>query len=494
MSRSSSSPSSPGIVTGPRITARLGLRAGRRVVRFLLAASLASAIAGCAPPAARPAPFRARPDSAEVGSLLGPFNGRVIDATTSSPVAGALVYATWSFERGDGLPSAAGFREHITSTDANGAYRIPRLSDLAEAAQQKLPPGARIANFALVIYKRGFIAYRSDRRFADLGPRFDFAQKNNQVLLERWRDELSHARHLRFVGGGAAVSALTQWELADASAELDGTRGGELRPGRGSGPYLVAAQLLSEADIKARTRYDGTFETGPLSDEPDTATYSSQHYKAMGRAESWDVALRMWRLGVDGATERYDELLTQLPSVEEKDTIATRSFVSAERDIRGVGFLDSQRGIVVLLTCGGSQCSSVDDAVALAEVIRGRIEQLYVLPAGGGAAPRLPAAPQGQPGQGGPGQPQSSGNPAPPDAAPTAPAPAASPEEAPAAPAAPARPAAKPAAKPAAPAAKPAVPAAKPATPAAKPATPAAKPATPAAKPAAPAAAKPGAN
>ncbi len=322
--------------------------------------------------------------------MLGPFNGRVIDAATSTPVAGALVYATWSLERGDGLPAAAGFREHVASTDSAGTYRIPRLPSIS--GQAALPAGTRIASFSLLVYKRGFIAYRSDRRFDDLGPRMDFAQRSNQILLERWRDDLSHARHLRFVGGGAAVTALTQWELADASAELDGRRSGtDLRPGRGSGPYLVAAQLLSEADIKARTKYDGAFETGPLSDEADTATYSSQHYKAMGRAESWDVALRMWRLTPAAADDRYDELLTQLPQVEEKDSIASRSFISAERDIRGVGFLDAPRGIVILLTCGGNQCASMDDATALAEVIRRRIEQLFALPPTPEPTPATPA-------------------------------------------------------------------------------------------------------
>ena len=70
----------------------------------------------------------------------------------------------------------------------------------------------------------------------------DFAQRENQVLLERWRSELSHARHLRFVGGGTAVAALTQWELADASAELDGKRG---PPATISGPDAATASTSS---------------------------------------------------------------------------------------------------------------------------------------------------------------------------------------------------------------------------------------------------------
>jgi hypothetical protein len=338
-----------------------------------------AAMAACTGPEMRTAPFRWRPDAAEPGSLRGPFSGRVVDATTHSPVAGALIYAAWTFERGTGLEEPAGAKEYVGSTDAGGNYHVPRLDSAAT------PTGARVTEFTLLVYKRGFIAYRSDRRFTDLGPRMDFAQVDNQVLLERWRNELSHARHLRFVGGGTAVAALTSWELADASAELEGTRSseGDLRPGRGEGPYVVAAQLLTETDIKARTRFDGQFETGPLSDEPDTATYSSQHFKALGRGETWDVAIRVWRLDASKAQERYDELLTQLPGIVEKDEIGSRSFQATENDIRGVGFMDAPRGIVVLITCGVSQCTSADDSVALANSVYTKLKNFIPIGLGG---------------------------------------------------------------------------------------------------------------
>ncbi len=336
-----------------------------------------TALASCASTSARTAPFRVRPDSADVGSLVGPFDGRVVDATTKAPIAGALVYAAWTLERGAALAEPAGAKEFVGSTDAAGHYKVPALG-----AQ---PRGVRVTELTLLIYKRGYIAYRSDRRFTDLGPRMDFAQHANQVLLERWRNELSHARHLRFVGSGTAVAALTAWELADASAELDGKRqqAEDLRPGRGEGQYLVAAQLLTEADIKKRTRYDGNFETGPLADEPDTATYSSQHFKALGRPESWDLAIRMWRLDPGKAQDRYDELLTQLPNTSEKDDVATRSFTASEGEIRGLGFLDAPRGIVVFINCGSNQCTSPDDTTALARIIYDRIRQLLPMSLGG---------------------------------------------------------------------------------------------------------------
>ncbi len=354
------------------------LRPGAPVVKFV-AISMCLVLAACAETSVRKAPFRVRPDAPQAGSLEGPFTGRVLDATTHQPVAGALIYGTWALERGAGLPEPAGAREFVGSTDAAGYYKVPTLGTP--------PRGTRVTEFTLLVYKRGFIAYRSDRRFTDLGPRMDFAQQDNQVLLERWRTELSHSRHLRFVGSGTAVAALTSWELADASAELDGKRpsGEDTRLAGGiEGQYVVAAQLLTEGDIKTRTKYDGSFETGPLSDEPDTATYSSQHFKAQGRPETFDVALRMWRLEAGKAQERYEELLTQLPGITEKDDVGSRSFVAAEGDIRGVGVLDAPRGTVFLITCGSNQCTSVDDAVALAKIVYDRLKVLVPAPAGGG--------------------------------------------------------------------------------------------------------------
>ena len=339
-------------------------------------------LGACAAQPVRTAPFRARPDSVDAGDLRGPFTGRVVDAASGAPVAGALVYATWTFESGAALPIPAGYREHVGSTDANGHYAVPSVDEVGGA-----PSGGRLTDFTLVVYKRGFVAYRSDRRFADFGPRLDFAQRQNQVALERWRDDYSHARHLRYVGSGLAVSALTSWEADEAIAELSGdrTKGpGELIAGLGDGPYVVAAQLLTEADIKAQTRFDGSFETGPLGDEPDTGSYSSQHFKALGRPESFDIALRVWRSDAGQAQARYEELATSLPGIEVKDEIASRSLRAAEQDIRGVAFLDGPRGLVVLLTCGRGQCASIEDAVALARRVHEKIERLWPL---GGATP-----------------------------------------------------------------------------------------------------------
>lgn len=346
---------------------------------------LPAMLSACFGLSTRPADFRVRADSIAAGNLRGPFRGHVVDAETGEPVSGAVVYATWTLRSGYGMTLPAGHREHITSTDERGAYEVPALEEPRG--------GARVTDFTLVIYKRGFVAYRSDRRFSDLGPRRDFAQIGNEVALERWRDELSHVRHLRYVGGGPALAALTGWEAEEAAAEL--TAAAEpaaiaapllVRPGAAR---LAASRLLGGDDVKAVTGFDGGFESGPLDDEPDTESYSSQHLEAMGLPESYDVALRVWRSAADEAEKRYVGLIDGLPGARETDELADRSLRAVEGDIFGVAFLDRARGVVVLLTCGQSQCSSLDVTARLAATVLERLRAQ--VPAQPEPAPSAPA-------------------------------------------------------------------------------------------------------
>lgn len=337
----------------------------------------AVAVASCATQRVRNAPFRERPDSIAPGSLLGPFEGRVADGSSGDAVAGALVYATWSFQAGYGLTTPAGYREAITSTDANGKYKIAKLDDIPSGG------AARVTEFVLVVYKRGYVAYRSDRRFRDLGPRRDFSQKQNVVTLERWRADYSHVRHLRYLGGGAAIASLTSWEADEAAAELDGRRGlagprlaTDILPGERK---ILAAQLLSEREIQKITKSETKFETGPLGDQPDSDQYSSQHFRAIGLPETHDLAIRMYTLDPGGAQKQYAELLDSLPNVDQRDELADRSMRVTENNIVGVAFLDGRRGVVVLITCGTSQCEEPEVAVQLARQAHATLEDLLPL-------------------------------------------------------------------------------------------------------------------
>src|SRR4051794_34162360 len=157
--------------------------------------------AGCAPAIAQ-APFSARPDTVMPGDLLGEFDGQVLDAQSGKPVTGAIVQASWAFETGRGLTAPAGGAVVTVATDADGRYLIERLGDLPSSR-------ARIVGVTLVVYERGYVAYRSDRVF-DNGAggaraRTDFSQHNNLVKLDRWSGALSHVKHVRFVGGSGPL-------------------------------------------------------------------------------------------------------------------------------------------------------------------------------------------------------------------------------------------------------------------------------------------------
>jgi hypothetical protein len=220
-----------------------------------------------------------------------------------------------------------------------------------------------------------------------LGPRLDFAQRRHEVGLDRWRNDMSHAKHLRYIGGGSAVASLTAWEAEEAARELaGGVLSGDQRlstdpfgrgPDTGAAAAVVAARLLTTADISTVTGFEGEFETGPLGDEPDTAEYSSFHLRALDRPESFDVALRLWKLPADEAQKRYGLLSDSLPSAEQRNEIGDRSLRAAEGQIRGVAFLDGKRGAVVLLTCGVAQCRTDEDAVAVARRVFEHLEDIW---------------------------------------------------------------------------------------------------------------------
>jgi hypothetical protein len=334
-------------------------------------------VGGCGPIVER-APFSYRPDTMTPGDLLGPFEGTVVDGDTDRPLSGAVVAASWAFERGTGLEGPAGSEEVVTETGADGRYHVPVLT--------KLPSGLsmRVRRFSLIVYARGYVGWRSDRRFPDGRIRRDFSQRGNRVRLEKWRDTLYHHKHLVFLGGGSAIQAASQWELQPAALELEGvrpTRAAALtEPGAeavaAGPPPLNVVPLLNEDELRGVTGYAGAFIAGKLTDLPTTEFYDSRHFKAEGRPESYDVGLRVWRLGPAGADAQYRKLLTQLPGAEARDEIGDASLRARTGDVFGLAFLSRERGIVVSLSCGANQCTEASQLLRLAKLIEGHLGDL----------------------------------------------------------------------------------------------------------------------
>jgi hypothetical protein len=341
----------------------------------LAAAVILCAVAGCAPIVDR-APFPDRPDSLRPGDLLGPFDGLVLDSETERPVGGATVAASWAFERGIGLVGPLGAREVVVETGADGRYRIPALDDLPGGGS------TRVRRFTLIVYHRGHVGWRSDRRFPDGRLRRDFSQRGNRVRLEKWQPALQHHRHLVFLGGGDAIRAAAAWEVQPASLELEGGAPGAATAGTETAApkKLDTAPLLSEEEVRGVTGYAGKFELGKLTDLPSTEFYDSRHFKAVGKPESFDVALRVWLLGAAGAEAQYRKLLGELPGAKVADEMGDSSLRAKTADVTGVAFLLRDRGAVVSVTCGVSQCTDPEMVVRLAKLVESHLGELPAIP------------------------------------------------------------------------------------------------------------------
>lgn len=341
---------------------------------------------GCAPAIAE-APFPARGDTVVPGDLLGPFDGRVVDAQSGKPIAGAIVQASWSFETGRGLTAPAGGAVRTVATDNDGRYLIDRLTELPSAR-------SRVVGVAIVVYQRGYVAYRSDRVFDDTvggaRARTDFSQHNNVAKLDRWTTAMSHVKHVRFVGGSGPLKRAVGSEVIEASLELAaGPTKATPAVAAAEGPLLDAGPLLSVDELKAVTGYGGTFTLEKLTDLPTTPTYDSRHFKATGKPETFDAALRVWKLSPAAADARYAKLLAEVPHAVAKDEMGDKSLRGYDGRIVAVAALDRAHGVVVELTCGLDQCRDVDQAAGILRRVLARADRLggTAPPAAGEAAP-----------------------------------------------------------------------------------------------------------
>ncbi|MFH0899847.1 MAG: hypothetical protein V2A73_04380 [Pseudomonadota bacterium] len=342
-------------------------------------------LSGCATRSARIAPFRARPDSVAAGNLKGPFDGQVVDVETGRPIGGAMICGTWELAEGTVFPIPAGSIEHVTKSDPNGFYRVPRLEEVGKAGERHgRSSSAQVAAFILTVYKRGYVAYRSDRRFEDFSTRTELSQRFNQVRMARWRSDVSHVRHLRYLGGSTVLQKLTAWEVVAAAHELGGSEE-QMQTGAAPRAQLptpgyepMAKKLLKPEDVKAVTGFEGTFEQKTLDDQPGSAQYDNTHLRAIDLPEAYDVALRVWTVGLGEAQQHYGRLLAELPNAQERNELGDRSLraTSAEGDILAVGFLDGRRGTVVLLTCGVSQCRSHDIVLQISRTVKDRLDAM----------------------------------------------------------------------------------------------------------------------
>jgi len=333
------------------------------------------AVTACGPTVGQ-APFQARPDTLQPGDLLGPFEGTVVDAETERPIASATVVGTWAFERGIGLVGPAGFREVAVETSADGRYRIPRPDDVPTGASM------RLRRFTLIAYRRGYVAYRSDFKFGTGEQRHDFSQRGNKVRLEKWLPALEHRRHLAFLGGGAAIAKAAMWEAQPASLEQQG-RVAPHAPEEQKEGVSAAAQtmldvspLLSAEEVRGVTGFAGEFAVGRLADRVRSDVYDSRHFRAKDKSEAFDVGLRVWSVGPTAAEAQFEKLMAELPAAVATEEIGERSLRARGGDVLGLAFLLREKGLVVQLSCGASQCTDPGMVLRLAKLVESHLGEL----------------------------------------------------------------------------------------------------------------------
>lgn len=344
---------------------------------LIVGAALVSILSGCGPTIGQ-APFSVRPDTLQPGDLLGPFDGMVIDTETERPIAGATVVGSWAFESGIGLRGPAGTREATVETAADGRYRIESPNDVPTGGSM------RLRRFTLIVYRRGYVGYRSDFKFNG-DQRHDFSQHANKVRLEKWQPSFEHREHMAFVGGSQAIAKAIAWEAQPASLENEGVAvphvaetAGEKAPALERQTLLDASPLLSSEEVKGVTGYAGEFEVGRLLDHVRSDVYDSKHFKAKDKPEAFDVAVRVWASAPAAAEAQFRQLSTELPAPVPTEEIGDKSVRARGGDVLGLAFLLRERGLVVQISCGKSQCTEVGMVLRLAKLVESHIGELKV--------------------------------------------------------------------------------------------------------------------
>lgn len=335
------------------------------------------------------APFAVRPDTLRPGDLLGPYDGVIVDAETERPIASATVSASWAFERGIGMSGPAGVREFSMETSGDGKYVIPQPDDLPTGGSM------RLRRFTLVVYRRGYVAYRSDFKFESNEIRHDFSQHGNKVRLEKWRSSQEHRRHLAFLGGGEAISKAASWEAQPASLEYEGratqhavATGAEplsTTEARAAEKLLDASPLLSVEEVRGVTGFAGEFEVGRLTDRVRSDVFDSRHFKAKDKPESYDVGVRVWLVGTAIAEAEFKRLMGELPAAKTTEEIGDQSLRARGGDVSGLAFLLRERGIVVQISCGVAQCTESGMILRLAKLVESHLGELGTTPQSAGA-------------------------------------------------------------------------------------------------------------
>jgi len=324
-------------------------------------------------------------------TLVGPFDGQILDAATGEPIRDALVVGVWNYDAGDGFIGPAGSETVRVTTDDAGRYRIPAAPLRIRGAN------VRLVSFHLLVYRRGYVAYRSDAQ-VDGTPRTDFSVRHNRIAMRKWRDDDSHADHLMFMSAPRDIGMASAWERDAANLDLYRALGGDDSqavedPTAGIGDaadrpagetqtptprgLLDATSLLPPTEVAKRTGDEGSLTVSQLPEDLErTAYYHGIALQATDRDATWDVTYRVWWRppeGLDGVIETFG---ATLPGVGPSGEVTAETYLADSETVRVVGFVDREADAAVLLTCGVEQCPDMATAIILAKYVQSRFSTL----------------------------------------------------------------------------------------------------------------------
>lgn len=157
------------------------------------------------------------------------ITGTVVDAETGEPIEGAVVLVEWTMTKG--LPGMT-YRERYmvteSVTDSYGRVSIREIHNPLVGAP------------VIVIYKKGYVAWRSDFIFPNYVRRKNFKWVQGYVFrLEHFLRGFLHSKHVLFIRSGLSLDSSSkleqayswEWGLASKEEELYRKRIKTIKPG-----------------------------------------------------------------------------------------------------------------------------------------------------------------------------------------------------------------------------------------------------------------------
>ncbi len=194
-------------------------------------------------------------------SSYAKMTGTVVDAETGEPIEGAVALVQWSAQ--EGIPGFTYWERFMVVeavTDKDGKFSV---------SAPLIPFGKRRV---VVIYKKGYLAWRNNYIFPDLIRREKLKWKRNQVFrLEHFTNKHSHSKHLSFINTALSLDVTSKleqaslWEGKFARKERELYR--EKTRGKGAGDYTerdVWKEIVYELYGEGREVDDGVIRIKTL--------------------------------------------------------------------------------------------------------------------------------------------------------------------------------------------------------------------------------------